>query len=122
MKHQKMNPEFKVKWLEALRSGKYEQGQVNLRSKQDKFCCLGVACDLEAKDGLLVEIDNGETFGYWSYRDASDEDAYRSSALLPSETTERTGISDEVANLLTVMNDTKLMTFNEIADWIEENL
>jgi hypothetical protein len=36
------------KWIRALRSGKYKQGEDQLRSG-DKFCCLGVACDLYAK-------------------------------------------------------------------------
>lgn len=33
------------KWVEALRSGKYEQGKGQLR-QDNKFCCLGVACDI----------------------------------------------------------------------------
>ena len=33
------------KWVAALRSGKYEQAKGWLR-EGDKFCCLGVACDL----------------------------------------------------------------------------
>jgi hypothetical protein len=41
-----MTPEFKAQWLEALRSGKYKQGDSNLRGFDDAFCCLGVACDL----------------------------------------------------------------------------
>jgi hypothetical protein len=48
-----MNPEVKVKWTEALRSGKYEQGKGNLKkvsvcSGETKatFCCLGVLTDL----------------------------------------------------------------------------
>lgn len=32
-------------WIAALRSGKYEQGHGVLKSG-DKFCCLGVACEL----------------------------------------------------------------------------
>ena len=37
-------------WAEALRSGKYKQGHGALRSDGDKFCCLGVACDLGSKN------------------------------------------------------------------------
>jgi hypothetical protein len=33
------------KWVKALRSGEYKQGNMRLRSG-DEFCCLGVACDL----------------------------------------------------------------------------
>jgi hypothetical protein len=40
-----MTPEFKAKWIEALRSGKYQQTRGAL--KDDKgMCCLGVAADL----------------------------------------------------------------------------
>lgn len=44
-----MNPEVKKKWLEALRSGKYRQATEQLR-KGDAYCCLGVLCDLYAKE------------------------------------------------------------------------
>lgn len=37
------------KWVAALRSGEYSQGRGRLR-KGDTFCCLGVACDLYAKE------------------------------------------------------------------------
>lgn len=33
-------------WIPALRSGNYKQGCLVLRDHDDKFCCLGVACDL----------------------------------------------------------------------------
>ena len=44
-----MNPEIKAKWLAALRSGEYKQGQGTLRCG-DSFCCLGVLSDLHAKE------------------------------------------------------------------------
>jgi len=37
-------------WTKALRSGKYKQGISALRDKNNKFCCLGVLCDLYDKD------------------------------------------------------------------------
>jgi hypothetical protein len=43
-----MNQEIKTKWLAALRSGDYQQGTGRLRV-DDKYCCLGVLCDLHAK-------------------------------------------------------------------------
>ena len=33
-------------WVEELRSGRYRQGTGRLRDTDNKFCCLGVACDL----------------------------------------------------------------------------
>lgn len=43
-----MNKELKRKWLKALRSGKYVQGQRQLRIDDDRptFCCLGVLCEV----------------------------------------------------------------------------
>jgi hypothetical protein len=43
-----MNHQVKQLWLEALRSGEYEQGTVVLKSK-NAFCCLGVLCDIHRK-------------------------------------------------------------------------
>ena len=37
------------KWVEALRSGKYQQTRNALRNG-NSFCCLGVACDLYASE------------------------------------------------------------------------
>ena len=44
-----MKPEIKQKWINALRSGEYEQGRKSLRDR-NKYCCLGVLCDLHAKE------------------------------------------------------------------------
>ncbi|KGM36163.1 hypothetical protein [Inquilinus limosus] len=60
----------------ALRSGDYKQAEGQLR-RGDRFCCLGVACDLFAK---LEET------GHW---DPEDEEIFRTAdggwgdALLP---------------------------------------
>lgn len=40
-----MNQEIKKQWVEALRSGKYEQGQGRL-DYEGKQCCLGVLCKI----------------------------------------------------------------------------
>ena len=39
-----------TKWLKALRSNDYEQGATLLRTPEDHFCCLGVACDLISQE------------------------------------------------------------------------
>lgn len=44
-----MNAEIQARWAAALRSGEYTQGQRGLRVG-DEHCCLGVLCDLYAKD------------------------------------------------------------------------
>ena len=46
-----MNPQVKEKWVNALRSGEYKQDISRLRSNDgNSFCCLGVLCDLYAKE------------------------------------------------------------------------
>ena len=45
-----MNKQLKTKWLEALRSGEYDQGvghYVTAGKEYDSFCCLGVLCDIQ---------------------------------------------------------------------------
>ena len=43
-KKPKLPKRFKNKWINALRSGKYKQGQSDLYNEnKDTFCCLGVA-------------------------------------------------------------------------------
>lgn len=39
-------------WVEALRSGKYEQTQAYLADRSG-FCCLGVACELAVEAGII---------------------------------------------------------------------
>jgi len=58
-----MNPLAK-RWVEALLSGKYEQGTMCLRSADNKFCCLGVALDVMDPAGWSAEVEplrTGET-------------------------------------------------------------
>jgi hypothetical protein len=56
-----------VKWIKALRSGKFKQGRGQLQSKKG-FCCLGVACQINKfekkvkKDGTLAGLMPGSMF------------------------------------------------------------
>lgn len=56
-----MNAELRDKWVAALQSGDYIQGQGALRApgpSGDTYCCLGVLCDLVAPDRWdLWDID-----------------------------------------------------------------
>lgn len=55
-----MDKELKNKWIEALRSGEYKQGQGRLVQSDDNYaknyCCLGVLCDVMGME------DNGNVF------------------------------------------------------------
>ena len=106
-----MTPKERRKiWVEALRSGKYEQGRATLFA-DGKFCCLGVACDLFAEEfGLHVSENRGRR----SYNGRS--------AYLPDPLCDALGLADiggeYIGHSLTDLND-RGATFAEIADIIE---
>lgn len=40
-------------WIAALRSGKYWHGKKALHPSDNKFCCLGVLCEVAVKAGVI---------------------------------------------------------------------
>lgn len=72
-----MNSKVKEAWVNALRSGKYEQGSERLRSVSG-FCCLGVLCDIYAKEHNTEwdfrgnEETNLQPMDYWYFDDQSE--------------------------------------------------
>jgi hypothetical protein len=120
-----VNRDAKNLWLEALRSGQYEQGVGSL-NKDDKLCCLGVLCEVAIGQGVDVSKE-GEISGWISYGGET--------AVLPFEVAEWSGVDscgeipvsvgvdddgDPYTNLAD-LNDNKV-PFNTIADIIEEQL
>ena len=67
-----MNPEIRARWTAALRSGDYKRSSGVLRAANDRFCCLGVLCDLAEKAGVVSGTQAGP-FAQWRY---DDESAY----------------------------------------------
>jgi hypothetical protein len=110
-----MDPELKQKWVAALRSGEYKQGREALKKIKEEedtcYCCLGVLCDILAKEGI----------GNWK-ADIFHHDAYASSGELPFSLYEKTEINMDDENTLINLNDDKGFSFPEIADWIAANL
>ena len=112
-----MNSEVKALWLAALRSGEYEQGRGRLRGQDNRFCCLGVLCDIHAKAGLgeWIPLDGG----WVSYGEPKNR------GVLTTGVMAWAGLGLESPKLgdrtLAEINDTG-MSFADIADIIEENL
>lgn len=52
-----MNKKVAMKWVKALRSGKYLQGKERLQNG-DTYCCLGVLCAIAPKGLAFIESDN----------------------------------------------------------------
>jgi hypothetical protein len=70
-----MKTQIKQQWLSALRSGEYTQARWNLQTEQG-FCCLGVLCDLYAKEtGTEWEVtttEDDEPFTYYNFDEHSN--------------------------------------------------
>lgn len=102
------------KWVEALRSGKYEQGTRYLKS-ENKYCCLGVLC----------EISNISSFISNFYLSELPESYYGSRRDLPYEVGQWGDVKTPLGNIeefdicLSEINDNEHGTFKEIADYIE---
>jgi hypothetical protein len=110
-----MNPEIKANWLEALRSGKYRQGRSRLKSiGGDRFCCLGVLVQVQKSD---VDWKSHAAFSGPDTDDFHSELQSRSYA--PADFS--AGLDYQNQRDLAYMNDSKGMTFGEIADFIEQN-
>lgn len=117
-----MNPNAK-KWIRALRSGKYKQGKDRLATVRKTYCCLGVACELAVKAGIVqrFEIETGEgvALAYGNRR--------KEALALPKTVKDWLGLSTSngdyrqsatVASSLTEQNDYKQKNFAQIADII----
>jgi hypothetical protein len=105
-----MREDVKKVWVEALRSGRYQQGTGVLRNEQNEFCCLGVLCDLGEKKAW--HRPHGEDWGY--------EDPY-CQHMPPGSVYEGAFLTSAEGGTVAEMNDSG-KTFAEIADWIEANL
>jgi hypothetical protein len=110
-----MNPQIKQKWVDALRSGEYQQGQYCLRT-DNEFCCLGVLCDLYGKENN-VEWNLVNDDGNYEFQEQPE--------LLPLFVVEWAGVENDNPEIcetsLAELNDGE-STFNEIADLIEKHL
>lgn len=122
-----MNLEVKEKWLQALRSGEYKQGEGWLKHSDEgetKHCCLGVLCEIYAKENN-VHFEEAPTadpslITYLLF-DHGD--------VLPEKVREWAGLEHpnpviypDSEQSLASMNDSGYFDFKRIAKIIEENL
>lgn len=140
-----MNAKVKAQWLNALRSGEYQQTQGSLERLEPLepdgeydgsdqwqntgapvgFCCLGVLCHLAYKAGIVDRDDSVPSLGA-TYTSTSGR-ADGSNAILPQSVVDWSGLPDVNPNAdgdpinglsLASLND-RGSTFAEIADVIE---
>lgn len=110
------------KWVAALRSGDYKQGKFVLHNEtEDKFCCLGVACEIYLKEGNRLEIFRMQAPGgiiATVYQDKLGELPSKVRKWLGLNTSDGLYEQANRAKQLTVRNDGGY-TFEQIADIIE---
>ncbi len=112
-----MKKQWKDRWIKALLSGEYVQGKEALCTegkKYDKFCCLGVLCDIADPNKWGVKkFPEGGSEVYWGRKDVTDLPPY---SLLVD-----VGLSDKEVEKLASMNDNG-HEFEAIAKYIKKNL
>lgn len=118
-----MKAELKAKWVEALRSGKYQQGTNYLKrtdtpNNEPVYCCLGVLCDISGK-------------GTWNqHNEFVEEDGQRIFTKLDDKLLNEFGFGPDTQTALMRMNDGSYgvtsavppKNFNAIADFIEREI
>lgn len=115
-----------MKWVEALRSGKYTQGTEKLRkiltTGQVTHCCLGVLCEINTIDENVISnfkcIEGSDLQSFLNIR-SSRGVAFEPNGL-PQPFEIRKGNKKVMVNHLADAND-KGVSFKNIATWIEKN-
>ena len=131
-------------WLAALRSGDYKQGRYYLKiieGGQECYCCLGLATHMinpDADELALMDIYEYQVSRGRQLKRATMQKLnikYNNGRIFCiSRTFDNLIFRDEIKRLefiqrfkncpyvsLTMLNDEKIMTFPEIADFIEDN-
>lgn len=98
------------KWVDALRSGEYEQGKEYLED-DNKYCCLGIACSIAEENGIAVNKNIDGSLSGFTLR-------------FQTQAQEWLGIIDDIGRYqctsLARLNDDG-SSFLEIADVIEKH-
>jgi hypothetical protein len=117
-----MDRVLRDKWVAALRSGEYVQGQGALCEQPPGspklFCCLGVLADVAGKEWLNAR-GNPRIFGVESSDDSLNP---LRTGSLGDELLAEFGLTDSQQNQLIDLNDSSGWPFSDIANWVEREL
>lgn len=130
-----MKAEQKLQWIAALLSGDYRQGKGRLRTPHDTYCCLGVECDVAAQQGMgeWTNTAGVDEQPRWQFVVTNTEPMpmiaptwhVMSWSSIPLDLLPKIGILDGVGKaqaILQDLNDKGGKSFEQIAEWIEENV
>lgn len=121
--------DVKALWVDALRSGEYFQAIGKLRRDQGDLichCALGVLADLAIKTGGVGEWRREDGYDSWVH-EVETADEYGTYwmpmySVPPTQVLEWAGTTYEAVEGVITLNDAEGKSFNEIADYVEENL
>lgn len=118
-----MKLDIATKWVTKLRSGEYEQGRGYL-CDGDKYCCLGVLCEMAVEEGIAAKVQTLSGMGYVEGTSAPWQavlgECVQNWAGLHGPTGKAVQMEDGQLQTVANLNDEGL-TFAEIADIIELN-
>jgi hypothetical protein len=113
-----MKEDIKNLWTAALRSGKYKQGQKALK-QGDKFCCLGVLCDISGLDEWTRLPETTKDRDKYMYEMSYlPRPVLKWAGFIPGNETGEF-IGEKI--VLSEMNDILEYSFEEIADVIDKH-
>jgi hypothetical protein len=116
-----MDAQLKRDWVKALRSGNYKQGRGRLCSVNGRYCCLGVLYD-QLPDKEWVRTTTVIKENVWAIPVQFGDQELLDYNILPLDIMAEVGMSHAFQQRLTDMNDVEKLNFDQIADWIEEQL
>lgn len=118
-------------WIEALRSGKYQQGLGCLKEYKrvgeeqvPHYCCLGVLCEVAAQHRPELDVswvdDDYENTTTKRVRVAMTSDGDRNESYPPKVIMDEVGIDYDFSRQLADMNDSYKYDFKIIAAILEQ--
>lgn len=122
-----LNPNAEL-WAKALESGEYKQGRLRLRTVDNKFCCLGVACDLAIKAGVPGVSWQHDLFANWEVLE-QPYNMCRHTSYLPETVRTWLGLRtfsgilviDGLQTDLVSLNDDERKSFRRIAKFVRKH-
>lgn len=119
------------KWVKALRSGEYQQGEGELCREDEiggerEYCCLGVACDILIDEYWIRDlnswsIDPWESFDLPELADKKKWGETTTISFPSLSNLQKMGLDVAYAQELAELND-KGWSFKRIANKIEKDL
>lgn len=117
-----MNKELKKKWVEALRSGKYQQGTNYLKQRGEsgviRHCCLGVLCEI-MPPRPDVSIGEAQIEIESKFESGGEQIDAKSTTNLSTKLAVDLGLEEYDLELIS-LNDNRQASFAKIARYIED--